>query len=357
MKHTKLFVGALLMMATLIACETALPPIEGPPIPPPTPPVTEVESSGGTLKWSSAACIQPTISLGAVTIIRGGVTPTMPTVPGIDDLIRVEVTSSSPAPNYMWGRVRIADSGGGADHEVTYLFYPNASTAGYGKPAHYVRGKLAEGRTVSFEITEAHVFRSGDNCFSTDASTVRTALPEPAEVAPTVIAGAGTAEVPPTTGGVARSVGASGRLRQWARQQWTDAATLMNPPVWLNNAHGLYANGEWHGLTTGGGVTELIVAPVKLGPRTGEIGMKSYYADLGEQTCRLFADTGGRVLRGEFLHHRPIRRWYRPDRIVGTQAAPHVFTFDQWNDTLIVNGGQTLNVAMICRDSWQGEAL
>ena len=191
MKHTKLFVGALLMMATLIACETALPPVEEPPTPPPA---AEAESRNLNIASSTAACIQPTISLGAVTIIRGGVTPTMPTVPGIDDLIRVEVTSSSPAPNYMWGRVRITDSGGTtreATREVTYLFYPNASTAGYGKPAHYVRGELAEGRTVSFEITEAHVFRSGDNCFSTDASTVRTALPEPAEVAPTVIAGAG----------------------------------------------------------------------------------------------------------------------------------------------------------------------
>ena len=353
MKHTKLFIGALLMMATLIACETALPPVEGPPTQSPIPPATEAESSGGgMLKSSSAACIQPTISLGTVTVLtRSGVEKT--TAPGINDLIRVEVTADADAPNYMWGRVRITDSVG-TTREVTYLFYPNASTAGYGKPAHYVRGELAEGRTVSFEITEAHVFRSGDNCFSTDASTVRTALPEPAEVAPTVIAGAGTAEVPPTTGGVARSVGASGRLRQWARQQWTDADTPSNPPVWINNAHGLYANGEWHGLTTGEGITELIVAPVKLGPGSSTL---SSYETFGDQTCRLFVDTGGRVLRGEFLHHRPIRRWYRPDRIVGTQAAPHVFTFDQWNDTLIVNGGQTLNVAMICRDSWQGEAL
>ena len=240
------------MMATLIACETALPPVEEPPTPPPA---AEAESRNLNIASSTAACIQPTISLGAVTIIRGGVTPTMPTVPGIDDLIRVEVTSSSPAPNYMWGRVRITDSGG-TTREVTYLFYPNASTAGYGKPAHYVRGELAEGRTVSFEITEAHVFRSGDNCFSTDASTVRTALPEPAEVAPTVIAGAGDRRVPPTTGGVERSVAGSGRMH-WARLQWDNKEPPMptckaDPPVWLYRRSGLYADGKWHALTTGG---------------------------------------------------------------------------------------------------------
>ena len=351
MKHLK-HLGALPLLAALIACEA----IVNAPLADVEPPmrleaISATEQASGMLGSSSAVCIQPTISLGAVTVwTRSGVLKT--TAPGINDRILVEVTADADAPNYMWGRVRITDSGG-ADHEVTYLFYPNASTAGYGKPAHYVRGELAEGRTVSFEITEAHVFRSGDNCFSTDASTVRTALPEPAEVASTVVAGAGTAEVPPTTGGVARYVGAGDR-KQWARQQWTDAATPTNPPVWLNNAHGLYANGEWHGLTTGGGVTELIVAPVKLGPRTGELGMKSYYADLGEQTCRLFADTGGRVLRGGFLNYRPSRRWYRPDRIVGTQASPQVFTFDGERDTLVVNGGQTLNVAMICRDSWSG---
>ena len=349
MKHTKLFIGALLMMATLIACETALPPVEEPPTPPPA---AEAESRNLNIASSTAACIQPTISLGAVTVLTQSGEPKT-TAPGINDLIRVEVTADAAAPNYMWGRVRITDSGGTtreATREVTYLFYPNASTAGYGKPAHYVRGPLAEGRTVSFEITEAHVFRSGDNCFSTDASTVRTALPEPAEVAPTVIAGAGDRRVPPTTGGVERSVAGSGRMH-WARLQWKDADTPMNPPVWLYRRSGLYADGKWHALTTGG-LAELYVTPIKLG-----MSNAATYDDLGAQTCRLFADTGGRVLRGEFLNHRPSRRWYRLDRIVGTQASPHVFTFDQWNDTLVVNGGQTLNVAMICRDSWQGEAL
>ena len=354
MKHTKLFVGALLMMATLIACETALPPVEGPPPPMRLEAISATEKTSDMLSSSNAACIQPTISLGAVTIwTRSGEPKT--TAPGINDLIRVEVTADADAPNYMWGIVKITDSGG-ADHEVTYLFYPNASTAGYGKPAHYVRGELAEGRTVSFEITEAHVFRSGDNCLSTDSSTtVRTALPEPAEVAPTVIAGAGTAEVPPTTGGVARSVAGSGRMH-WARLQWDDEVDppmLMNPPVWLYRRSGLYADGKWHELTTGG-LAELYVTPIKLGP----LGTKSLYNRINAQTCRLFVDTQGRELRGEFLdNRRPFGRYYRLDRIEGTQASPQVFELDQWRDTLVVNGGQTLNVAMICRDSWQGEAL
>ena len=197
---------------------------------------------------------------------------------------------------------------------------------------------------------DAGIYRDGSPCFSTVAETVSIAVPLPV-IEPTVIAGAGSAETPPTTGGVARSVGAGDR-KQWARQQWDgdkDSNTPTNPPVWINNAHGLYANGEWHGLTTGEGITELIVAPAKLGPSNG-----ATYDDLGEQTCRLFIDTGGRIMRGEFLNHRPIRRWYRPDRIQGTQASPQVFTFDAWGDTLVVNGGQRLNVAMICRDSWQG---
>ena len=155
-----------------------------------------------------------------------------------------------------------------------------------------MRGALTEGRTVSFELTEAHTFRSGDNCFEADATTVSIGLPEPAEVAPTVIAGVGDREIPPTTGGVARSVGASGRM-EWARHQWTDVDTPTDPPVWLRKAHKLYANGEWHELSTAGVITaELIVVPVKLGPRPGEDGL-SYYSDLGEQTCRLFVDTGG----------------------------------------------------------------
>ena len=279
-------------------------------------------SEGRTLQVASSdGCIQPRISLGAVTVLKQDGTPeTDP--PGVNDLIRVEVTSDSPATQYIWGRVRITDSSTTRTREILYLFYPGAVTAKYGRPAHYVRGALTEGRTVAFELTEAHTFRSGDNCFETDATTVSIGLPEPAEAAPTVIAGVGDREIPPTTGGVARSVGASGRM-EWARHQWTDVDTPTDPPVWLRKAHKLYANGEWHELSTAGVITaELIVVPVKLGPRPGEDGL-SYYADLGKQTCRLFVDTGGEVIRGEFLNNRrPFRRVYRPDRIVGTQAEP-----------------------------------
>ena len=352
MNHISRAFAVVALLVFLTACEGPTPAAKATAEPAGVEAVlAEAKASEGrplNIASSNADCIQPRISLGAVTVLKqDGTTETDP--PGVNDLIRVEVTSSSPAPNYMWGRVRITDSVG-TTRKILYLFYPNTSTADYGRPAHYVRGELTEGRTVSFELIEAHVFRSGDNCFETDATTVSIGLPEPAEVAPTVIAGAGDREVPPTTGDVARSVGGSDR-KEWARQQWTDETTPTDPPVWLRKAHGLYANGEWHELSTAGVITaELVVVPVKLGPRPGEAGL-SYYEGLGAQTCRLFVDTGGRVLHGGFLHYRPARRLYRPDRIQGTQADPQVFTFDEWNDTLVVNGEQRLNVAMICRDS------
>ena len=61
-------------------------------------------SEGRTLNIASsnADCIQPRISLGAVTVLKqDGTTETDP--PGVNDLIRVEVTSDSPATQYIWG--------------------------------------------------------------------------------------------------------------------------------------------------------------------------------------------------------------------------------------------------------------
>ena len=355
MKHTKLFVGALLMMATLIACEAV---VDAPLADEPTNvedvllAAASVESSGGMLSSSTAACIQPTISLGAVT----------PTAPGINELIRVAVLSSTPATHWMYGLIEIADSSNTARSRY-YVFGPGDSQARTA-PAHYARGEATAGRTVSFQIQsatairavpdDAGIYRDGTPCFSTVASTVSIAVPPPVPEEPAVIeAAADSAEVPPTTGDVERRVPSSSRM-EWSRLQWTDTDTPTDPPVWLYPRSGLYADGKWHRLTVGGRITQLYVVPAKLGSRNGT----SYYSSLNAQTCRLFVDTNGRVMRGEFLNNaRAFRSYHRPYRIQGTQAAPHVFTFDQWNDTLIVNGGQTLNVAMICRDSWQGEAL
>ena len=359
MKQAKLFVGALLMMATLIACEDAVAP----------PPVEELhticfgddcrsvdewwplsaEGSDGTLKSSTAACIQPTISLGALT----------PTA-GINELIRAVVLSNPPATHWMYGQIEIADSGR-TTRKAWYVFGPGDSVARTA-PAHYARGEATAGRTVSFRILSATamravpdaagIYRDGTPCFSTRAKSVRIAVPPPVPEGPAVIeAAAATAEVPPTTGGVERRVPSRSRM-EWARRQWTDEDTPTDPPVWLYQQSGLYADGKWHRLAVGGrGITQLYVAPSKLGPREM---MSSFYSSINPQTCRLFVDTKGRVLRGEFLNARAFRSYHRPDIIQGTQAAPHVFEFDAWGDTLVVNGGQTLNVAMICRDSWQG---
>ena len=65
-----------------------------------------------------------------------------------------------------------------------------------------------------------------------------------------------------------RSVAGSGRMH-WARLQWTDTpdtpTTYPWTPVWLYRRSGLYADGKWHALTTGG-LAELYVTPIKLGP-------------------------------------------------------------------------------------------
>ena len=137
-----------------------------------------VESRSGSVRMgASPACIQPRLSVGAVT----------PTAPGINDLIRAEVLASAPATHWMYGRVEIVDSGG-TTRKVWYVFGPGDSQARTA-PAHYARGEATARRTVSFQIKsatamravpdDAGIYRDGSPCFSTGTKTVRIAAPPP----------------------------------------------------------------------------------------------------------------------------------------------------------------------------------